>query len=353
MSKEQMVTSTGSIGSIEKRSYGRIYLSDEHCYDNYGDFLQRWEQLIEEGNNLSENKNDRRRFVLRTFVTKSVLSEIEQYLNSGNENQPKIEALYSQGEFGGNEDEFMILIGANFHRSNIRLAEETRLKSIEQATTPDSIDNTLIVDRVQSLPKNYSLTYSVTDDDAEDLAALWGHNFEWTEDGIKAFTNTQGNGNLWFTGVRDSNGILVAASMAEAVVFRDRWFTELTEWASTVRGVSSTMIMGLISRVLDNLYYGSKNLPPVLLAEMNLHHQNKNNMGAPGTGISSGLRLPDMKGSKNFNTLRHNVLVGDGRLDSGYENLNNFAFGILSLEMIKAMYPETAVKKVVELVEGN
>ncbi len=344
------VTSTGKIGTVEKRSYDRKYLSKDACFSDFKKFDEQWSSLNCEGNDSLFPNEVPRRIVFRTFVTEDVLNEILDKYVGTDKSDTQVETLYKMSDIDSvAKNEYLIILAKNNHQSEINNFEKNR---IEKFTSAEQLISPPALEKYSSLPEGLSLTFAICPQDYESLELLWRDNFEWTTEGIKTLAATQGE-TTWFCGVRNKAGELVAASMAEAVIFRDRWLTELTEWAAEVKGVSSVMVSGLICRVLDALYYGTKNSTPLLVAEMNLHHERHSNLGAPGTGRSVGLSSLKIPNTQRFNTLRHNVLVGSGREGQGNTKYNNFIFGALSQKIISSLYPENEGKKVVENVQNT
>jgi hypothetical protein len=362
------VISVGEAGIVETRSYDRVYLTQEDITSDYPSFLRAWEDVLHQNgvdkDTILENP---RRFVLRSVISQEVLRNL--FLNPlpGN---PNIEALLPMDQVDGEETNYLVIVAQNQHDDEISPEESARLRALGNISQQRVEQPTrTLTETIQTLPEGYTLTTSITPADFPDLLNLWHENFEWGMSGIEAFANQVANGTQWFCGVRDQNGRLVAASMAEGMVFASRRYIELTEWAANTRGVASKMVIGLIAQVLDAVYYGSLtaqqrvNNMSILPAEMNLYHREAGNFGSPGAGSSAGLRVPNVNNNRShsiqYNALRHNVLVGSGRLDhpeaqqgtAPPENYNNFAYGILPYAILETMYNERAVQELLEYMQ--
>jgi len=362
------VISVGEAGVVETRSYDRVYLTQEDVTSDFSSFLTAWENVLHQ-TGVEEEKvlSNPRRFVLRSVITQEVLRELLLNQLPGS---PNIEALLPMEQVDGEATNYLVIVAQNQHADEISDDESARLRAlgnISQSRVEQPART--LTETIQTLPEGYTLTTSVTPADYPDLLDLWQENFEWGLSGIEAFANQVAAGTQWFCGVRDQDGRLVAASMAEGMVFESRRYIELTEWAANTRGVASKMVIGLIAQVLDAVYYGSLtaqqrvNNMPILPAEMNLYHREPGNFGSPGAGSSAGLRIPNVGNNRSlsiqYNALRHNVLVGTGRLDhpeaqqgtAPPENYNNFAYGILPYAIMETMYDERAVQELLEYMQ--
>lgn len=352
-SEEMPINSLGEVGLNEVRSFERYYLTDPQVYSQEGKLMSRWHDLVKSSELEPSNI---RRIVFRTFVTERVLNSLVSRVRKVKNLQletvlPLQEIDVAKGKT------YLIMLTQNNHQNQMSVHERKRLEALSKQPTPRVDQGDLYYKKISTLPAGFSLSYTLKPSDSHDLLSLWGHNFEWTLSGIKTFKAEVDAGQKWFCGVRNEKGVLVGACMAEAVLLNDRWLTELTEWAAKVRGVSSKMVIALIAQVLEVLYYESADKQfPYLIAEMNLFNEDAQNLGSPGAGSSAGLRLPRSDNRRikpSHNVLNHNVLVGDGRHTSGYPNLNNFALGILSKDMLTTSYSQRTTSAITNNIRKN
>lgn len=344
-SEPEIVTSTGTVDTIEERSFNRVYLTDGQTYTNTAELLESFNRVLTYDSTVQPVL----RRVFRTFATRIVVQELlqrEYGTSAPTSAGARLEMVLELEQFlpeseRATEDRYLITLAQNFHPNEITDSEIARGASfVQRSWARDVRPVEAGIEHIET--QGYQLSREISEADSHRLTELWGPTFGWSRTQVEKFIHTyRDNPNLWFSGVRDAQGILVAACMAEAVKIGDYWYVELTEWIAKTPGTASKMISGLIVQVLDRLGTQPGQRLPIIAAEMNLHHVNAAAVGSPGAGVSAGLVLPishhvALGGSENI--LRHNVQVEAGRpvsepmigenIMSGAE-LNNFMMGVL------------------------
>src|SRR5258706_10503434 len=144
------------------------------------------------------------------------------------------------------------------------------------------------------------------------LLELWGETFGWDKEQIgnlsrRFLTEDPNNRSVWFSGIKDSEGNLSAAAMAESIIFRGSngepiRIVESTEWRSKEADHIKAVVDHLHAQVLTDFP------DAVIIAECNYHR------GAHRAAQKSGMVTPDVfiYGRQVPQVLVQNVVVIDG-----------------------------------------
>lgn len=357
------ITSTGNVNSTEARQDDRAYRTDSTIHTTLVEFQQSWRSFMREVVQLRNNEQTpARRVVLRTFIATEMFEQFENWLETTNtwardqggwqigfELDLPLNQRLEVSENPATTTSHLVTLAVNFHPTNdLSAAEEIRLWNFRRK--PQWWHS--VATRLASVRDNWqsSFTSQVTEDDIPALVELWSNNFGWDEAGIRRVFLE--NNTAWFCGVRNSEGTLVAASMAEAITIGDQLYVELTEWAARAGKVASGMIMLLICQVLADTVYTPSNESrrlPIIVAEQNLHHPEPHHLGAPAVGVSAGLRPATSDRERMI--LYHNVTINAGREPhylvgeepSEWGHINHFVYGVLLPEMIRQGYSADTV----------
>lgn len=209
-----------------------------------------------------------------------------------------------------------------------------------------------IIDRIRS--EGNTFVSSPSYEDVDVIYDLWHDTFGWEREGIIALIdeiNTRGPSerSRWFSGVRDQNGKIISASVAESMDYNGVKMIELTEWSTDEeckhKGFMAGTVVYLTAQVLQDTLYSDGQMP-IIIGECNTVSR------AYRSGRRAGM-LPayQVEGSGGTGFLRHNVRVDDGLempeeslaqlVAGGVENpqtLRNFAFMILTRDQAESLY---------------
>lgn len=235
MSNERLSVSTEGVQSLysgvnHSASWERSYNADGQVYSTLSQITRDWEGFLHES--LSQ---DRRRAVMRCYVSGGLLSELSEM---------PIEAAIPTGK------EYLVWIGRNQHPNVSRMRDVQKLPSPEQL----------------NLPQRFTVDKYVRTEDAARLTELWGQ-FGWTKEAVEDFVKKGANGNPIVL-IRNANEEAVGVMVAESVEFGARRLVEITELSVDARyrgkHLASILIRELSKLSLehwqDALVFGEYNL---------------------------------------------------------------------------------------------
>lgn len=329
MSKE-IVTSTGTLGA-EQRSFDRwsvnakVYSDAPDAVDQFADrFIAVFARKEQEGLT---------RATFRGLVSQGVMDEI---IHQGR--QSHLEVAFSVREFTGG-DEWFIHAAKN-------APERTLLTPIDQIvadTESDRMCSQSPLGKVNAVKeKGFKIVDSFSESDVDRVHGLWERTFGWTREEVDnlrhridagKYADPEGK-DVWFNGVRNTNGELISVAMAEklsvpAADGRELHTIEVTELsvdpAYEGKGIMSANVAVLNSQILDD--YADRSLP-LIYAECNFQSR------AERSAHRAVMRIPQREYAPQI--LQQNVGVGDGApVDSPYRD---FQFLYLPRDMIEAHY---------------
>ncbi|EKE13738.1 MAG: hypothetical protein ACD_12C00848G0007 [uncultured bacterium] len=333
MGTENINTSVGRPGEPEPRTFSRLY-------QTLANPVNELDYLLSTFKRLENSSNGYRRSVLRGLCSNDVVTQALQ-------TDLPIEAIIPMSTVA-DDDSAIVFLGINYHNSppqgrNVQDLIEHR----NNHKTP--------LEKVRSIPSEFGLTNQLNENDTDNLFALW-ERFGWDREQIGNFIQSFGSGqkDLWFSGIRNNMGGLVAASTAEAMEFAGIKYIETTEYSTLGgyenRGLCTATVAGLVAQVLNC----QQPLTTVITAEFNTSST------SAAIGASAGFIIPKIEGVSQI--LSYNVAVVDGaRSNSIFENqpnadrgipfsfLRDFAVAVLPRKNIENLYTPNVVEQITNL----
>ncbi len=307
----EIVSSTGGAG-ITKRSFNRWY------YNYIDEPVSSPEQIQSYFDTISSRRWRRRgrRDVFRGLVCESAL---ESFASNG-QNRELIEVAFPV------QNDMWYLNAAKLYgrRRSIRPIKE--LKREIDSSQPVIVPKEQLIHNV--LDEGHTFVVSLHNDNElqKQLLSLWGKTFGWDKKKIANFAKRleqQGSRpEVWFSAIRDKNGRLTAAAMAEKMSVqgesgRQMDIIESTEWRSIERDHMKAVVDHLHAQVIHS--YGTHKSDYMIIAECNI------NSKAYRVGQKSQMVVPEgvINGYPISQILVQNVKVVDGKKPCG---LRDFAF---------------------------
>ena len=300
------ITSAGAVGLDTARSNGRTYWTRDIVI-NDGRFLQAELKASAVMASASNHGEPNRRSVYRARVTDDALRTA---VVEGN--IPQLEVSIPLRMVDPKSSDWLIVHGHNLHHSPVPEWHEV-YKFWD--SPPQRIHTPLA--RVEALPPSFSLTNRPNAADIDSLVNTWKP-FGWTRQGveeyIESFPHEHQQGNAWFSGIRDAEGQIVSACMAESAKFAGLTSTELTEFGTRSshrkQGLCTVAVAGLAAQVLHDSPEEGVNL---IHAEFNMHPAERSD----AIGYAVGITIPGVEGTHGLEdtplqVLRYNVAIADG-----------------------------------------
>jgi len=341
MAQAEAFTSTGRPGEAEARSFGRYYQTALLPINELPELMQKFDGL-------RQSSNGYRRLVFRGLVSRNVF---EQSIKAG----LPVEAAIPMDIVNGHDD-MIVFLAENSHPSPPQGNDITALVDNRNNHKPPMEKISAIIG------KGYRLTKKLKESDQENLFALWNR-FGWSREGIVDFIRKieAGHNNLWFSGIRNAAGEIIAASQAEAIEFAGIKYIETTEYSTLDgfegQGLCTASVSGLIAQLLAETEYSASNNGnlTVIAAEFNTSST------SAAVGASAGIIVPEVQGVDQI--LKYNVGVVDGAGSNGifeseadengipFRFLRNFAVAVLPKENIASYYSPQQVETVINLFD--
>ena len=316
----EIITSTGSIGTDYHRSEGRAYHTEGSVVASLNKALNGVFKLQE-----GALQYGRRRWVWRGVVTEEVraglstIDHLSQYSrHKDSDTFPNIGKLEVDIPLSliGNPNRHLIMVADNMHRSDV--PERKKVYNFWQNSFSREINP--LVD-LESVVGNFELTSRATEVDINDLAEIW-RPFGWTRKSVTIFINeTQNQSNIWFSGVRErSSRRLVSACQSESISFGGITLVEDTEFGTSPefegRGLCTAAVIGLNGQILHDV--GRSSLP-LIYSELSM--TTRSDVVARKVGMTIPLVENNLGLSGSAQILRRNVSVLDGREPNDLEPL--------------------------------
>lgn len=335
-STENINTSVGRPGEPESRSFSRLYQTLPKPINELTDLLSRFKGL-------KNSSRGYRRVVLRVLCSNDVLAQATP-------TDLPIEAVIPMN-LVTDDDSVIVFLGQNYHDSPLQGRNiQDLIEKRNNHKTP--------LEKVKAIPEGFCLIGQLTENDAEDLFALW-ERFGWNREQISNFIQSiqSKQEGLWFSAIRDSRtNKLVSASTAEAMKFSGITYIETTEYSTLDgyegKGLCTATVAGLVAQVLKDTYYSQQSLTTVIAAEFNTSST------SAAIGASSGFIIPKVDGISQI--LSYNVAVVDGapansifknhpQKDKGipFRFLRDFAVAVLPRDNIINLYPPEVVDQII------
>lgn len=329
-----IVTSLGSGTGAEERSNQRWYDTAESPLLSVSQIRNRWQSNREQA-----AENGLRRSVMRFITDAETAAAVQEDTSLPVEFVLPLRIVSPDQ----NDDRCLVLMGQNYQVSDdVRATRPDEFVELPTGTVLHRDDHQRLlrewgafahfwehyqlqhtpVSRVQRLDDEFQMTAMPNSGDVETLAALW-QAFSWDEAGAAAFIRAMANGNqdYFFSGVRDSEGILRAAMMAERMQYLDTLLIELTEFATDAdyrgRGLSTAALIGLIAQIVEatDRIFENEEIIPVITAEFNLSSR------SDVVGAHAGMTIPMIHGihhdlERLTQVLLHNVEVYDDQAEN-------------------------------------
>ncbi len=293
---EQTVSSTGIIG-LKERGDNRTYFNWNGLPIVHAEsILGHFRRIGKFGETMG------RRDVFRGIVEESVIYDLFR-----SDNSSMVEAAFP---LSGN---LWYLGMARNHesRKGLRPTEEMVMGVRENVRSFNSPTETI----QKVLDEGHTFIEEISPTDPREqiqLLELWGETFGWDKEQIgnlsrRFLTEDPNNRSVWFSGIKDSEGNLSAAAMAESIIFRGSngepiRIVESTEWRSKEADHIKAVVDHLHAQVLTDFP------DAVIIAECNYHR------GAHRAAQKSGMVTPDVfiYGRQVPQVLVQNVVVIDG-----------------------------------------
>lgn len=329
MSKE-IVTSTGTLGA-ERRSFERWAINAREFSDapaHVGQFADRFAAVAAQ-----KEQEGLTRTTFRGLVSAEVMDAI---VTQGKQNH--LEVAFPVREFTGG-DEWFIHAAKNAPGRTILTPVDQMIAETEN----DKVCTQSPLEKVDAVKKKgYKIVDSFSESDIDKVHGLWENTFGWTREEvdnlrhrIDAGRNVQPEErDVWFNGIRNTNGELISIAMAEKLTIpgadgKEMDTVEVTELsvdpAHEGQGFMSANVAVLNAQILDD--YADRSLP-LIYAECNFQSR------AEHSAHRAGMRIPEREYSPQI--LQQNVGIGDGApVDSLYRD---FQFLYLPRDMVDVHY---------------
>lgn len=318
------VSSTGSLGA-SFRSDERAYLNfpeavNANNQDDFRDAMQDY---------LFSSYEDGPDEVTRSVVRAVVDSSAAQELLMDEDTAVYVEAAVALPSDESDESGEHVLYFARNRGS--RAPSATSAADIKRVLrqAPAMVEASSRNKRQPLNANEYSLTNTIQD--PEQLFALWGNSFGWTQEGCEEFAAAirhqqdlrPEDRQVWFKGL-ERRGQLVSSAMAERLDMPSKFgsiaFIEHTEWSATEelrgKGLGRTVV-GALSETLHEDLAAIRRL---VYAECNI------TSGAHVVALHAGFSVPEVESATGRvgQVLHHNVRIGDGYEPVG--GYRSFAF---------------------------
>lgn len=194
----------------------------------------------------------------------------------------------------------------------------------------------LPVDQLTNDGLDFTPFFTSEVDDPEQLNKLWGDTFGWDLEGCTEFaqqvrdqaSTPPQDRSVWFKGLRDEHGNLVASAMAERLdvpgTAGDVALIEHTEWATDPQKRGMKLGRRVVGALTADVQRDMSGVNHLVFAECNM------NSGANVVAVRSGFTVPSIttpNGHEIGQVLHNNVRVDDGLPPlHGYRN---FMFAVV------------------------
>jgi hypothetical protein len=350
MANENYVTSLGSPGIPEPRSFGRWYLTADQLVNSFQQLQTRFQSLISKA-------PDYRRIVFRAEADADTSAKASQ---NGLPIEAHIPLSLVQP---GNENHLLTLA----HNAHIWPIDNDNWQTFEQDWRQNPLPTTQPAELVQNLNREkYSLTSFPLPADTTSLFNLWKM-FGWSQEEVQRFiSNFSTKLSIWFSAIRENaTGEIASVCMAERININSIAMIELTEFATRPghNGLNSIAVAGLTAQVVNDMHItqarNREKKLPVIVAELSLKARSDK------VARKIGMTIPQST-LDNRLVLKHNVGIDDGLGDSsidltilppedriryaqayaGHQYFRNFVMGVLPGNAIDAYYNLGAVNAI-------
>lgn len=342
---EQIFSSTGELG-ISRRQYGRLYINGNRFSGDTEEFDRNFRKLRFIG-----EKHERiGRSVFRGIVSQDVLQDIL----SGDLLRSLEVALPLDG-FGLDSSWLIYLTQNRSGRDKSIVAPHEMLQ--ETSLYPKQSGS--MVERVGKLiEEGYSFIDIFTDAQVDQVFGLWSKTFGWSRQEVEnlriRLERNRQEGvrrNVWFSGIQNHMGELVAVGMAEHLELPGKQkvlhLVESTEWKTrddyTNRGLITAAIAFLNVQILQ-CFENQDSQTPLIYAECNF--MSRSDRAAHGAGFVIPQR--QIQGMYVPQILVQNVAVYDGMAPVG---LRDFTFMYAPKETIQNLYTQRERTQIMEFIE--
>jgi hypothetical protein len=320
------VSSVGELG-ITERSDERMYYNFPELVtkDNVAEFQDELDGFLSSKDYRPEMTRSVVRAVIDVDTTEELLADFKNFR--------RVEAGTPLPSESGRTEECLVYFASNrgprhnsstFHQLNVNAINSARELIRNQDLSSGSTKG-----------NEYEGDADIVDvvEDPAELQMLWGKTFGWTLEGCQEFAEVVESGlknpkdrNVWFKGVKDMGGTLIAAAMAERLDMPSSGhegriaLVEHTEWAALPgqrgRGLGKLVVRSLTQTLREDLSERSH----LIFAECNILS------GAHIVALRSGFDIPELRSSHGRvgQVLHSNVRIGDGLEPQG--EYRNFMF---------------------------
>lgn len=343
MARGEIISSTGNLG-LHPRGDNRLYCNWRHepitSALKVSAFFRRLEKINEVFYPGGSVAIEGRRDVWRGLVEERVAKDLIISSNNGN-NSSKVETAFPIRE----NLWYLVAARNDSERKYLRPLEEI-VEGARQNIRP--FNSPLEIIR-KVISEDYSFITTILPEDKktkQELFQLWGETFGWDLEQISNFctrlsTEDNENRTVWFSGIKNTDGKLIAAAMAELLLLKghngeDIEIVESTEWRSEKKDYAKAVIDQLHVQVLHS--YDDA----IIIAECNYHR------GAHRAAQKSGMISPDVfvNDMQVSQVLEQNVTVNDGNSPKG---LRDFVVYVLPKDAI----PEKEREEILRITDPN